>query len=465
MLRFIQVIKKTLRFLTNQRREFENIPGFKREFAKESSELAVSRVRTLKTIGLTCYSAFGIVDWILYPHLIQDILIVRVGFALILGASLFFSRTAWWKKNAAFLLFICALTGELGISYLASQISGWSSLYFVGNIVVTTGVVLFIPWRPIFTILYCTLSLVGYFFINLLYHPLNLEVLMPLMFLFIIGVEAYLSSLIDERNRKKQLASRFAIESAHDELRQQSELLQKQIAAAKDIQQALLPPLIQEIGGFKIEALYEPSADLSGDFFDVIVCEDWIYIYLADVTGHGLPAAQITFLVKEIFKTALVEEVDLSTLFNIVRTKYIAHQLNYDLALQLVRINKKSMKIDYLRSNSPCPISIIGTAAAVEQDVAPSPPISRTSSASSSHPAKVTSSVLDPKTKLYLYSDGAFEFFAANNRHFGERKLVRALENTRFDEWPRGLWESLVSENIEKSFPDDLTVIRISNQD
>ncbi|KYG62463.1 hypothetical protein AZI86_16655 [Bdellovibrio bacteriovorus] len=226
-----------------------------------------------------------------------------------------------------------------------------------------------------------------------------------------------------------------------------------------------MPPLNQEIGDFKIEALYEPSADLSGDFFDVIVCEEWIYIYLADVTGHGLPAAQITFLVKEIFKTALVEEVDLSTLFNIVRTKYIAHQLNYDLALQLVRINKKNRKVDYLRSNSPCPISIVGTAAAVEQDVPPSPPISRTSSASSSHPAKVASSVFEPNTKLYLYSEGAFEFFVANGRHFGERKLVRALENTRFDEWPRGLWESLVLENIEKSFPDDLTVIRISNKD
>lgn len=447
--------------LKKEKLQFAQIPGFSAAFDKETRELGASRVKIITAIGAVCYPAFGVMDWILYPHLIDRSLPVRVIFTLIACLSLAFSKRNWWKNNAAMILFFTALFADFGISYLNSQISGWTSFYFVGNILVTTGITMFVPWSPRVTLIYVSSTLLGYIVLNRLFHPFSLDMLAPVMFLATIGIQSFLSTILDEFNRMKDLSSRFAIEKAHGELKAQSDLLQKQIEAAKDIQQALLPPLVQDIAGFRIEAIYEPSAHLSGDFFDARVCGEWVYIYLADVTGHGLPAAQITFLVKEIFKTALNHEIELSELFDVVRKNYADHQLGYDLGLQLARIHTKSLKAEYLKSNSPNPVIVRATGDTEEIELSPSPIISASVDVSLRQPAKVTVTSMDAATKVYLYSDGAYEFFTESGREFGQRKLLKEFGKTQSEAWPEGLRGRLVAENRDDLFPDDLTVLRI----
>jgi phosphoserine phosphatase RsbU/P len=68
---------------------------------------------------------------------------------------------------------------------------------------------------------------------------------------------------------------------------------------ARDIQMSLLPQEIPKIRGLEIAARYLPMSSVAGDFYDfIVVDEKHLGILVADVSGHGLPAALIASMLK-----------------------------------------------------------------------------------------------------------------------------------------------------------------------
>lgn len=82
----------------------------------------------------------------------------------------------------------------------------------------------------------------------------------------------------------------------------QKESLDKELAVARDLQQSLLPVDVPVSDQVEFSTLFEPSAAIGGDFFDIVrLDEDRIAVVVADVAGHGLP----TGLRMAMFKAAL----------------------------------------------------------------------------------------------------------------------------------------------------------------
>jgi phosphoserine phosphatase RsbU/P len=74
--------------------------------------------------------------------------------------------------------------------------------------------------------------------------------------------------------------------------REQRELLQRESADARAIQQALFQKPIPVIPGFKFETAWHPAGSVAGDWFDFIDLGSQRYgIVLADVSGKGMSAA------------------------------------------------------------------------------------------------------------------------------------------------------------------------------
>ena len=86
----------------------------------------------------------------------------------------------------------------------------------------------------------------------------------------------------------------------------QQTLLEGEIAAARQIQQIILPEQIETIPGFTIESVYQPAQQVGGDFFQVLPAGDGgLLLVLGDVAGKGLPAAMlVSVLVGAIRATA-----------------------------------------------------------------------------------------------------------------------------------------------------------------
>jgi sigma-B regulation protein RsbU (phosphoserine phosphatase) len=75
--------------------------------------------------------------------------------------------------------------------------------------------------------------------------------------------------------------------------------LGEEMRAATRIQSSILPRTKPEIGSFHLAVRYAPMTAVAGDFYDFLVIEPGcLGIVVADVTGHGVPAALVASMVK-----------------------------------------------------------------------------------------------------------------------------------------------------------------------
>jgi sigma-B regulation protein RsbU (phosphoserine phosphatase) len=75
--------------------------------------------------------------------------------------------------------------------------------------------------------------------------------------------------------------------------------VQNELEIARRIQLATLPRAVPEVQGLRVSAAYRPMTAVAGDFYDFIrVDEHRVGILVADVAGHGVPAALIASMLK-----------------------------------------------------------------------------------------------------------------------------------------------------------------------
>ena len=77
--------------------------------------------------------------------------------------------------------------------------------------------------------------------------------------------------------------------------------LHQELEIARAIQSATLPRDVPKLSGLEIAARYEPMSEVAGDFYDFLVGEKHVGIMIADVSGHGVPAALIASMLKVAF--------------------------------------------------------------------------------------------------------------------------------------------------------------------
>jgi phosphoserine phosphatase RsbU/P len=75
-----------------------------------------------------------------------------------------------------------------------------------------------------------------------------------------------------------------------------------ELEAARRIQNSILPRSAPSIPGLVVTARYEPMTEVAGDFYDFIVVDERrLTILVADVSGHGVPAALVASMLKVVF--------------------------------------------------------------------------------------------------------------------------------------------------------------------
>ena len=73
----------------------------------------------------------------------------------------------------------------------------------------------------------------------------------------------------------------------------------KELEIARQIQSAILPREVPRLKGLDIAARHLPMTAVAGDFYDFLVMDErTVGILVADVTGHGVPAALIASMLK-----------------------------------------------------------------------------------------------------------------------------------------------------------------------
>jgi sigma-B regulation protein RsbU (phosphoserine phosphatase) len=75
--------------------------------------------------------------------------------------------------------------------------------------------------------------------------------------------------------------------------------IESELEIAREIQSSILPRSAPELKGLRINAVYRPMTAVAGDFYEfIVVDQSRVGFLVADVSGHGVPAALIAAMVK-----------------------------------------------------------------------------------------------------------------------------------------------------------------------
>lgn len=105
------------------------------------------------------------------------------------------------------------------------------------------------------------------------------------------------------------LVGRYYLQLSVD---QHAKRLQRELNNLGKMQQLLLPSKLPSIEGFEMSAYYQPAHQSGGDYYDIIsLTNDHTAFIVADVSGHGAPAAMNMGIARSILHTvSLLQETN-----------------------------------------------------------------------------------------------------------------------------------------------------------
>ncbi|MFA5239126.1 MAG: PP2C family protein-serine/threonine phosphatase [Phycisphaerae bacterium] len=142
--------------------------------------------------------------------------------------------------------------------------------------------------------------------------------------------------------------------------------LSEQLRLAGLVQQDFLPTKLPNTNKVKWATSFLPAEWVSGDIYDIVrVDEQHIAFYVADVVGHGIPAALLTIFLKQ----ALVMRETVDNNYRILSPAEVMKNLNVRLARQKLSgyqfatccyslLNLQTLELTYARAGHPYPILI-----------------------------------------------------------------------------------------------------------
>jgi sigma-B regulation protein RsbU (phosphoserine phosphatase) len=142
--------------------------------------------------------------------------------------------------------------------------------------------------------------------------------------------------------------------------------LTEQLRLAGLVQQDFLPAKLPNTDEVQWATIFLPAEWVSGDIYDIVrIDEQHIGFYVADIVGHGMPAALLTIFLKQ----ALVMRETIENNYRIFSPAEVVKNLNLRMTAQKLSgyqfatccyclLNTKTLQLTYARAGHPYPILI-----------------------------------------------------------------------------------------------------------
>ncbi|MEK7395229.1 MAG: SpoIIE family protein phosphatase, partial [Fibrobacterota bacterium] len=247
-----------------------------------------------------------------------------------------------------------------------------------------------------------------------------------------------LRDVTDLSSARKQLVDRNAA------LGRLTDALQSELEMAREIQQGLLPRELPHLEGLAFHVRYLPSRPVGGDLYDVVVLDEThLGLFVADVSGHGLPAA---------FEAALVRMSFLNHASPGASPAKVFEGMNRDLRRSLALghyvtafygvLDLETLELSFCRASHPRPVVL-------------HPDGTRKSLASKglflgiveNGAYREETEVLNPGDRICLFTDGYYEAAGVSGKRLGYEAFVTRLAEGR------GVDPTEVLARVEEEYP------------
>ncbi len=275
-----------------------------------------------------------------------------------------------------------------------------------------------------------------------------------------------LESKVAERTKDLE-EKNFRLRTISKELGQAYAKIDDELKVVGELQKKLLPDLSLDLEGLSIRSFYLPNGRAGGDYYDFLSSDkQQLFFLIADVSGHGTPAAFIMGTTRATSHALLPRmhspAETLTSLNNILKAslrtgEYVtmflgrldieAYELTYSVAGHIppLLLRKDSEEVVELGVNRGLPLGIVENPEYEEVQIK-----------------------IEPGDRLLLYTDGIIETFNDRKDAYGLERLQKVLKKSAGDQ-PEDLLDEIIRELEEfinrpldvDPLEDDVTLVAI----
>ena len=259
---------------------------------------------------------------------------------------------------------------------------------------------------------------------------------------------------------------------SNQEIEQAGQRMKRDLDAAARIQKSLLPRDLPQNDAVDFAWIFRPCDELAGDIFNVFqLAPDNIGFYLLDVVGHGLPAALLSvtlsrFISPSTSSSALFPRAASESPF--LSPSKVASALNEQFPMDAIGqqyftllygcLNLSTLEMQYVAAGHPGPVVIPANDAPRIVQVKGYPiGLVDQPEYSDGHLS------LSPGDRVMIYSDGVLDCQNPDGEHFGEARLIGAVNERResLDDYVRSIDNHLVTWCGGRTPDDDISLLAI----
>lgn len=182
-----------------------------------------------------------------------------------------------------------------------------------------------------------------------------------------LGVDSIIEKPINLDNiletvKKLAIQSQLRLEniSLNKRIKELYKNLEQELSLANDIQKNLMPPQKINFNGYNIEYLFYPTQKIGGDFCDIFkLNEDTLVIVFADISGHGIPAALLSTMLKAVIHSEFKNYFNISELMQTLNERIIKIFPNGKfVSLFYILLDTKNNTINYCKGSQEAALLI-----------------------------------------------------------------------------------------------------------
>jgi sigma-B regulation protein RsbU (phosphoserine phosphatase) len=231
--------------------------------------------------------------------------------------------------------------------------------------------------------------------------------------------------------------------------------IRNELEIARRIQLSILPGEFPSSTKFQVAARYVPMSSVAGDFYDYIIADEHhVGLLIADVSGHGVPAALIASMVKLAAASERAVAADPSQVLSGMNATLLGNTQNQFVTAAFVYLNSELEELRYSAAGHP-PLLLLrnGDVREIEENG-----LMLAVFASASYSTAVHK--LEKGDRIVMYTDGILEASNAAGDPFGEDNFYDLLTKTR-ELSPKIAADSIISSvtRWSRKQDDDLTVL------
>lgn len=228
---------------------------------------------------------------------------------------------------------------------------------------------------------------------------------------------------VAERTRLlREMSNRLSVEA---NLRDQKLNVERELQLGAAIQEGINVSDLKSWNGISFAKSYLPMETISGDYIDIVRRADSVHMLVADVSGHGIPAAFWTMMAKQVFVEAIHRSTDPAMAYESINEVLVQRINTADyLTSAMVKVDSQNTltyalaghpEIIHIRASTG-EVSALQSAGFVLGVAHPSPVAFGTGSLK-----------LKSGDKVLLYTDGITEQTNETGEQFGSERLLEVV--------------------------------------